>query len=171
MQVVKRVIMVLVVLWFSLLLFMPKEALYYQLEQRLATEGIEINEEAIAVGAFSLTLKGVAIYVKGIEVATVEQIELFSLLFYSRLTIESLRVDDTLKAMVPQETYHATVYHSLLLPLEIRLDANGSFGTLTGHVDISHHKVRIDFPEVKSLGVLRTQLKQGEEGLYYETAF
>jgi len=161
MQVVKRVIMVLVVLWFSLLLFMPKEALYYQLEQRLATEGIEINEEAIAVGAFSLTLKGVAIYVKGIEVATV----------YSRLTIESLRVDDTLKAMVPQETYHATVYHSLLLPLEIRLDANGSFGTLTGHVDISHHKVRIDFPEVKSLGVLRTQLKQGEEGLYYETAF
>ncbi|MCD6212354.1 MAG: hypothetical protein J7J02_05145, partial [Sulfurovum sp.] len=98
MQMVKNIFITFIVFWFALLLFMPKQELYFTLEKELAKQDIEINEESIEEGVFSLTLIKPVIYVKGIKIATIEKINIFTLIFTSNINIRSLSLDDSLKS-------------------------------------------------------------------------
>ncbi len=171
MQMVKKSFLVFMVAWFAILVLMPKQEFYYKLEEELAKHEIKLNEEKINEGFFSLTLKHVTVYFKGINVATIEEVELLTLLFYSSIELQSLHMDDSLKTMVPQETQKALLAHSILSPLEVLVDASGSFGSVTGEIDLNERKVRLDFNESKNIEMLKPQLKKGEKGWLYETSF
>ncbi len=171
MQMVKKSFIVLMVAWLSILVLMPKREFYYKLEEELAKHEIKLNEEQISEGFFSLALKQVTVYFKGINVATIEEVNLCTLLFYSSIEIHSLQMDDSLKTMIPQETKKAVLSHSVLSPLEVFVDATGSFGMMTGKINLSEQKVRLDFNESKNIEMLKPQLKKDEKGWVYETSF
>ncbi|HEC45428.1 MAG TPA: hypothetical protein ENI25_01250, partial [Epsilonproteobacteria bacterium] len=109
MQMVKKIFIALFITWFALLIFMPKQEIYYALEKELAKQEIEINEKSIEEGAFSLTLNQASVYVKGIKIATIEELTFFTLLFYTKVELETLLLDDALKAMAPQQTDKAII--------------------------------------------------------------
>jgi len=73
--------------------------------------------------------------------------------------------------MVPQETQKAVITHSILSPLELSVVASGSFGGMTGTIDLSERTVRLDFNESKNIEMLKPQLKKDEKGWNYETSF
>lgn len=172
MQMVKKSIIVLVVGWLSILAFMPKQALYYKFEEALANGyDIKLNEKTLDEGLFSVTLKEVTVYVKGIDVATIKELKLSTFLFYNRIALESLHLDDTLKRMMPQETEKAVIAYSVLSPLEVSIEASGSFGLMDGVADLKGQKVRLDFNESKHIEMLKPQLKKDEKGWFYETSF
>ena len=171
MQVVKNILIALLVFWFALLLFMPKEELYYAVEKTLNQEGIEINEKEISTGLFSLTLKDVTVYVKGINIATVEEIDIFTLFVYSNVNVRNLIFDDSLSAFVPQNIEKSILMHSLLSPFEVFITTMGSFGLAEGIADLKTRKVRLDILDEKKMKSIRSQLKKDEKGLYYETSF
>ncbi len=171
MQMVKKSGIVLIVAWFAILVMMPKQAFYYKLEETLAKYELELNEEQIDEGFFSLNLHQVTVYFKGIPVATIKEIGLCTLLFYSSLELQGLHVDDSLKRMVPQETQQALLAHSILSPLKVSVDAEGSFGGMAGTIDLHARTVHLDFNESKHIEMLKPQLKQSEEGWFYETSF
>ncbi len=81
MQMVKKSFIVLMVAWLGILVLMPKQELYYKLEEELAKQDIKLNEAKINEGLFSLTLNQVNVYFKGINVATIEEVNLCTLLF------------------------------------------------------------------------------------------
>ena len=171
MQMVKKSGIALIVAWFAILVLMPKQEFYYKLEESLAKYEIELNEEKIDEGFFSLGLHQVTVYFKGIPVATIEEMDLSTLLFYSSLELEGLHVDDSLKRMVPQETQKALLSHTIFSPLTVSVDAEGSFGGMTGVIDLHARKVHLDFNESKNIEMLKPQLKKGEKGWVYETSF
>ena len=171
MQMVKKSFIVFLVAWFAILVLMPKKEFYYKLEEELAKHEIIFNEGKMNEGLFSLTLEQVTVYFKGIPVATIEKVNLFTLLFCSSIELQALHVDDSLKRMVPQETQKALIRHSILSPLELSVDASGSFGALTGAIDLSDRTVRLDFNESKNIQMLKPQLKKDEKGWVYETSF
>jgi len=171
MQMVKKSFIAFMVIWIAILVLMPKQAFYYKLEEELAKHEIKLNEQKSNEGFFSLNLKQVTVYFKGIPVATIEEVNFFTLLFYSRIELQSLHVDDSLKTMVPQETQKAVLAHSVLSPLEVLVDASGSFGSMTGNIDLSEQKVRLDFNESKNIEMLKPQLKKDKNGWFYETSF
>jgi hypothetical protein len=150
---------------------MPKYKLYYKLEEVLDKYEVRINEAELSEGFFSLNLKQVNVYVKDIKVATIEEVNLFSLLFYSSMEVQSLRVDDSLKNMVPEETKIALLRHSILSPWEVSVEASGSFGSLSGEIDLNARQVHLDFNESKKLQMLKPALKKSEKGWVYETSF
>ncbi len=168
---VKKSGIVLIVAWFAILVMMPKQAFYYKLEEVLAKQELELNEEQIDEGFFSLNLHQVTVYFKGIPVAIIEEMDLCTLLFYSSLEIQGLHVDDSLKRMVPQETQNALLSHSILSPLKVSMDAVGSFGGMTGTIDLNARTVHLDFNESKHIEMLKSQLKKSEKGWFYETSF
>ena len=102
MQVVKNIFISLFIVWFAFLLFMPKQELYYALENVLLEQGIEINEKEMDSGLFSLQVKEVSVYVKGIKVATVDELNFFSLLFYNSVDIGKVKVEESLKSFAPE---------------------------------------------------------------------
>ena len=171
MQMVKNSLIAFIVVWLGILVFMPKQESYYKLEEALAKHEIKLNETNIDEGLFSLNLKDVTVYFKGINVATIEEVSLFTLLFYNSIELQSLIVDDSLKNMLPQEIKSIVAKHSILSPLEVSVDASGSFGSAVGNIDLNEGKVRLDFNESKNIEMLKSQLKKDEKGWYYETSF
>jgi len=171
MQMVKNILIAFIVVWLGILVFMPKQEFYYKLEEELAKHEIKLNETNMNEGLFSLNLEQVTVYFKGINVATVEEVNLFTLLFYNSIELQSLRVDDSLKKMMPQEVEKAVARYSILSPSEVKVDASGSFGSMVGKIDLNEAKVRLDFNESKNIEMLKPQLKKDEKGWYYETSF
>ena len=171
MQMVKKSFIVFMVGWIAIIVLMPKQEFYYKLEEVLAKHEIMLNEEEISEGLFSLNLKQVTVYFKGINVATIEEIKLATLLFYSCIELRALKVDDSLKTMVPQNTEKAVATYSILSPLEVLVDASGSFGAMSGSIDLSERNVRLDFNESKNIQMLKPQLRKDEKGWVYETSF
>ncbi|MBT8344238.1 MAG: hypothetical protein KJO45_05920 [Sulfurovum sp.] len=171
MQMVKKSFIVLLVTWFAILVLMPKQEFYYKLEEELAKHEIKLNEKKMNEGFFSLNLEQVTVYFKGIPVATIEEVNLCTLLFYSSLEAEAILIDDSLKTMVPQKTDKVVIIHSILSPLALFVDASGSFGGMTGAIELNARTLRLDFNESKNIEMLKPQLKKDEKGWHYETSF
>ena len=163
--------MVLFVLWLSLLVLMPKQELYYKFEEALAKYDIELNEKDLDTGWFSVTLKNVTLYAKGIDVGSIEEVKLTTFLFYNRIALRSLQLDETLKRVMPQKTEKAAISYSLLSPLDVSIEASGDFGAMEGLADLKERKVRLDFNESRNIQMLKAQLKKDEKGWFYETSF
>jgi uncharacterized membrane protein len=172
MQMVKNIFIAFIVFWFALLLFMPKQELYFTLENALAKQDIEINEQSIEEGIFSLNLIKPVIYVKGIKIATVEKINIFTLFFYNNINVRSMHLDESLKSFAPQNIDRANISYSLFFPFAVNIDANGSFGLLEGNANLNKRNIRLDFSETTTaIDPIRSNLKKDEKGLYYETSF
>jgi len=171
MQVVKNTLIGILFFWFAIVAFMPKQELYYALEEKLAEQDIEINETRIEEGLFSLTISGAKVYVKGIEVASIEKIDLFTLLVYSSVDIENILFDDSLKSFVPQKIEKSLFLHSILSPFKVFITTMGSFGLAEGEADMNSRSVRIDLLDPKNIKPIQGLLKKDEKGWYYETSF
>jgi len=172
MQMVKNIFIAFLVFWFALLLFMPKESLYYALEKNLETQGLKINEKSIETGLFSLNLIDADIYFKGINVAHVEKINIFTLLFTTNINIKELTIDASLKAFAPEKIEQANITHLLFSPMKVNILASGSFGDMEGVVNLKEKNLRLDFLNTtKEIDLLRGNLQKDEKGLYYETSF
>jgi hypothetical protein len=171
MQMVKNILIAALLIWFALLLFMPKKALYYKLEEILAKSEVKINEERIDEGLFSLSIQKPKVFVKGIQIATLEKIDVFTVLFFTKLKLDTLKLDESLKAMAPTDIERITASHSVLNPMHIQVDAVGEFGDVAGKVDMKNRTLRMDFNGTSALKTLKPKLKQDEKGWYYETSF
>ncbi len=171
MQMVKKIFIALFIIWFGLLVFMPKQEMFYKLEKELEKQEIKINEKSLEEGLFSLKVKEASVYVKGIPLATIEEITLFTLLFYTKVELHSLLLDDSLKGMVPQHMDRAILSHSIISPSMAAMYAQGSFGTVEGNIDLKERVLRLDFNGTKEIEMIKSQLKKDEKGWYYETSF
>ncbi|MDY0402874.1 hypothetical protein [Sulfurovum sp.] len=171
MQMVKKTAIVLIVLWFAVIVMMPKEEIYYLLEQELAKKDIKISSEKISEGWFTLSIKEPSVYVRGIKVATIEEIDIFSLLFYTRASLKGLLLDSSLERFAPKEIDQAATVYSVVNPFSIALSGSGIFGEAEGSVNLTEHQLRLKFSENKNLGMLSSTLKKEGEGWIYETSF
>lgn len=171
MQMVIKTIMILFFLWFSLIAFMPKTEFYYTLEKILNEEGVKLNEGSIEEGFFSLEITDITVYFKGIAVANIERIHLNTMLFFTKLVIEDVIVDETLHKQVPAKIASLQVSHSLLSPLEVSIDGNGSVGTFIGGYAVMDKKIALEFVETKNISMLKSILHKGEKGWSYEKSF
>ncbi len=171
MQMVKKTLLIMLIGWLALLFFMPKAELYYGVEKALAKKDIRLNENSINEGIFSLHVTGITIYVKGIALAQIEELHFFTLLFYSKLDIYDLLVDEALHKQVPPHTKRLRLKHTLLNPVNLTLDANGSFGTAEGNINLLDRQIDIAFPQTKDISMMQPYLNKGEKGWIYEKSF
>ncbi|HHD82136.1 MAG TPA: hypothetical protein ENK82_04600 [Campylobacterales bacterium] len=172
MQMVKRIIggffLSLVLLW----LFAPKVELYYLLEKSLKEKDIIISNETITDTWYGLKVENADIYVAGAKVAHTAELTLNFFFLYSALKVEQVNMDGSLANMAPKEISSLKAVYSIIDPLNIKLDAEGSFGVLTGTVALLERKVEILFPVAKEIKTIKKFLrKDKEKGWYYETRY
>lgn len=171
MQMVKKSALIFLMVWFSILLFMPKAELYYTIEEELAKQDIKLNEKSIEEGLFSLTIKDVTVYVKGVALANIEELDFFTILFYSSLEVNNLKVDEALHTKVPAITKKTSFTHNILTLLSVSIDANGSFGVLDGEINMVNKDMHIDFVDVGDISMIKSLLMKDEKGWFYEKSF
>lgn len=171
MQMVKKIFLGAVLIWFGMTVFMPKKELYYKLEEMLAKKDIRINGETIKEGWFSLDVHHLTVSVKGINIATIEKMELFTLLFSSEIKIQNVLLDKSLMETAPGHIEVLTLKHTLLSFFRVSLGANCDFGAAEGEVNLKERKLHIDLIEAKKIQAIQSRLRQNEKGWYYETSF
>ena len=128
-------------------------------------------KKKIESGIFSLHIKDATVYVKGIKIATIEELNLFTLLFYSSVKIEALKIDESLKSFTPLDINKTVIMHSVLSPFKAFVTSIGSFGMAEGIIDLDKRSIRMDIIDANDIKAFKSQLKKGEKGLYYETSF
>ncbi|MEA1879131.1 MAG: hypothetical protein U9N11_00580 [Campylobacterota bacterium] len=170
MQMVKNIFIMLLIGWMALLLFMPKQELYYKLEQLMETQTLKINEKSIEEGLFSLTINEADIYAKGIKIATAHKIDIFSVLFYSKIEVNLLKIDDSLNTMTPTDIESIKATHAVWNPLNVNIHTEGSFGSASGMLGLIDNDVRLDFNASQATAPFKDKLSKDEEGWYYETS-
>jgi len=172
MQMVKRIIggffLSLILLW----LFAPKVELYYLLEKSLKEKNIIISNETITDTWYGLKIENATLNVAGAKVAHVAELNFNFFLFYNTLKIEEIKMDKALSNMAPKEINHFTAIYSVINPLKVKLDGEGSFGLLEGNIDLKNRKVEVLFPETKDIKTIKKFLKNdAEKGWVYETNY
>lgn len=171
MQMVKKILFMVLLLWFALLVFMPKTEMYHTLEKALLKQDIKLNETSIKENIFSLRIEDIRVYLKGIGLASIESIEWTSYLFYTKLVITNITVDASLSSQVPRQTDKIELVHRFISPLVISLDANGSFGAVEGEAKLLDKQVKIDFIETKDIKMFKNFLTKSDKGWSYEKSF
>jgi len=174
MQMVKRIfggfVLSLILLW----LFAPKVELYYLLEKSLQEQQqpIIISNETVTDTWYGLKITDADVYVAGVKVANAAELKLSFFLFYTSLELNGLKMDKSLANMAPKELTTLTATHSVINPLQVTMNGQGSFGTLDGNVQILDRKIEILFPVVKEIKTIKKFLKKDQEkGWYYETNY
>jgi len=170
MQMVKKILLVIVVIIFSIMIFAPKRELYYLLENQLIKYDIIINNEDIEEGLFLLHINHPDIYVKGIELAKIDKIDIFSLLVYSCIEADSVTTDRSLKKLIPTKVTTIKVTYQLLDPLKIALSVEGDFGKADGYLYIQEDRIRLNISKPTDIIRLKNLLQKDDKGWYYETA-
>jgi len=171
MQMVKKITLFTTIIYFSMIVFMPKTELYHTIEKALAKEDIRLNEVEIVEGLFSLKVNDITVYVKGIAIAHIDSVEFNTYLLYNTLTIKNIMVDESLHTQVPAQTDKIQLGHSIMSPLLLSVDSNGTFGSLLGEIHLDENKVKLHFIETKDISMLKIFLTKGEEGWIYEKSF
>jgi len=171
MQMVKKILLILVAAWVAFILFMPKQNLYFKLEERLDKEDIHINETHIKEGLFNLKIDDASIYIKGINLIQIKNLTFFSLLFYSQVQLEEIQVDQSLSSMLPHKIKNILLTYTVVSPQHLSLSGEGTFGSFKGEINLVKHTIHLDFTELNSAETFKRYLKKGEEGWYYETTF
>lgn len=171
MQMVKKILIALLAVFFSIAIFAPKRELYYLLEDRLMQYDIIISNEKIHDGFFTLWLEHPQIYFKGIKIAQIKRVDLMTLFLYSRVLADGLTVDESMQKWLPKEIGTLLASYQAFDFRHIALEAQGEFGKAQGYVALHERKIHIDFTEERSIENLKLFLKKGEQGWYYETSY
>ena len=172
MQMVKRFIgglfLSIILLW----LLSPKQELYYLLEKELKKEGVIISNETFKDRWFGFVIENADVYVKGAKMAQVSQLEFNLFFLYNTLTVKEIETNDAIHNVAPKRIEETLIKYSILDPLKVSIDTKGSFGVATGAVELIDRKVKVLFPVVKDIKVLRKFLKKDKvEGWKYETNY
>ncbi len=168
---VKKVLLFVVVLPWLLWAFAPKKELYYLLEERLADRGVVLAGEQLRETPVGLSVLHAEVYVKGVKVAAIEKMSVWSLLLYGQGAATRITLDPSFRQMLPEAVRHLTVTHSVLHPAILYLDIEDPQMTASGTVDLRTRAVRLTFAKAPSSELLRRRVKKSGEGWVYEQRF
>ncbi len=166
---VKKILLIIAVVIFSLMIFAPKRELYYLLEEQLLKYDVVISNEDIDEGLFLLHIKHPDIYVKGIELAKIEKIDIIPLLLYSRVVAKGITTDRSLKKLMPVKVTTLKIVYQILNPKRVSISVVGDFGKADGYLYIDEGRVRLYISEPADIAKLKRLLRKDDKGWYYET--
>ncbi len=154
----------------ALLLFAPKENLYYLVEEKLAPVGIEITNEDVHEHLFSLELQSADVSFQGIQSAHIGSIKIQPYLLYNTIVCQDIKLAQMAKNFVPLRVDNLHISYTPLKPRSIDADAQGAFGQAHIVLDLKtmHIRVIVDPSKVMKTEYGRTlrMMKKTQNGEY-----
>ncbi len=168
MQMVKKIFIIILAIFLSIIIFSPKRELYYLLEDKLKDNSIIIYEESIDDGFFSLTVKNAKVSYSGLDVATIGELNINSFLFYSIVTIYDVSLSDMVKPLAPIKTLNIKISHNIFSLNSLNLTAQLDDILKEAKVQMIDNKIRVEMSDINGTKYLAPFMKKGEKGWYYE---
>jgi len=146
---------------FALMLFVPKDGLYFLLEKNLKQYDVIISQESLKESLLSLNVEHLALSVKAVDAALVEQISISLFGVYNTLKIEEIELSSLVEAYMPAKISSFDATYSLLHPLEIRAYSEGEFGSAKLTFNLQEHHLDVKLaPSKLMLKQYKNSLKE-----------
>ncbi|WP_428738046.1 hypothetical protein [Sulfurimonas sp.] len=120
----------------ALIMFTPKQSVYYFAEKKLQPFDVIISHESLEDNLFSLGIEHAQVYGQNIEAANVEKANVIILGLYNSVSIENVKLASFLESFVPQDVEHISINYSIINPLAVTISANGDFGVVDGELSL-----------------------------------
>jgi hypothetical protein len=127
MKIILKSLSVFILFVYMLLIFLPKENLYYLALEKLSAYKIELTNTKVQDKYVSLALENTNIKYEKIKVGSIDNIEIKSLLFKTTINIKNLKVQKSLKKFLPYDMKSIEIIHSILNPLVIDIKLSKQF--------------------------------------------
>ncbi|MDD2888431.1 MAG: hypothetical protein PHY66_11545 [Aliarcobacter sp.] len=126
------------------IIFLPKESFYNLLEKELEKNQIVVSNETKKENPFSFSVMNADIFYQGINMAKVDEITFKTYLLQTKVTIKNINFLDTLSSFAPTPINEIVLKYSILDVNKINIKSNGTFGELSGDINILKREVRIE---------------------------
>lgn len=169
---VRNIIILIILLPYMIISFMPKKELYFLLEKNLQKQGIIISGENIDESWLGLEIQHPTVYADGASIMHSKSIDVENRFLYSDILIEKLSVAEGLPLEFSADKL--TISHNLISPTKLYIDGNSSFGELAGSINIKDSNINIDIINGKDLTDIAKSihgLEKTEKGWHYESKF
>jgi len=127
----------------SVLIFLPKENLYFLLEKELAKQDIFISNETISTGLFSIELEDAVVTYEGIEVAKIIRSDFELFLLYDKVELKEIELSSLISNYWPSKIENVVVTYSVIDPVNIHAVAEGTFGQIVAEYSLEDSRVSV----------------------------
>lgn len=139
----------IVAIAFFIIATLPKEQLYFKLEQTiLKNNEIIIYDETTTNSLLSLKIKDAMISYKGIDAAYLQNLNIFSVLFFTKIDLKSLKINKSIQNIIPANINKLEILHNIFMPHLVDINAELKVGTLVGEVNLLNKTINLKL-EVK----------------------
>ena len=171
MQMIKKILIVILATILSIIIFAPKDRLYFMLEEQLkAQNGVVISNEKLNSGMFGLEITKGDISINDIELIRFDLIDISSFIASSTIKIDNIKLDKSISSMLPISELNASISHNIISPMEITIDI--SSGNITQNATlkvVEDGLIQIRIDDINSTQWLKAFMQKDENGWYYET--
>ncbi len=168
---VKKILIALVLIPMLALVFAPKKELYFMLQKRLATQDIVLSNGNISENPFGLSIEGPELFYKGIRVAKIKKISLWTLLAYTNGNVDTISFDPSLGAYLPKQVKSLSFTHGVINPTEVLLKIQDSAMQGSGTFDLKSRVFKFHFTKMPPKSPIMTYLKSNKGVWDYEQRF
>ncbi len=127
-----------------LIIFSPKERIFNVALNKLYNNKIVLKTYEYDDSLFSMNIKNAILVYDGIEIAQIQTINIFTLIYANTMLIDSIKLDDSLNHILPSKINIATLKYSVFNPLSITININTSLYKANGYFDFYKKKLYLD---------------------------
>ena len=170
----KKNLTFLALLFFGIIIFLPKANIYYSAEKALSVTHLYLRDEQINDRFVYLDVRDASLLLDTLPIGTIERITIVPMIFYNKITMSSLNFNKEVASIFPQGIESVTFTYSLWHPLSVIIEGKAGFGPINGTIDLSDKQLTIYFEAtrmMRSYPLLLSKLHKSEKGLVYETSF
>ncbi len=148
----------------GLIIFMPKENLFFTLQKELKKENIFINTKASS-NLIDLKLDNSKIFVNKINIANIESIKITPLLFFNKIDLKNIKIDFN-----HLNVDNLNLTYSILTPFNVDIKGSSNFATIKGFIDLKNRNMKIYLLNLTNK-TIKSFLKKDKKGYFYAQKF
>ena len=176
MKFLKKTTLFLLVLFALIIFFLPKTALYYQLEHMLSEEKIILSGEITRDSGFLFSIDDGTLYYDDLEVVQLKGITITPLIAFNRISFTPFTFSKDIQNFLPGTIEQMKIQYTFVDPLHIIFNAQGEFGTLNGSIafleKLLHASLLPSDMLLKKRPIWLKEFKKQEGGIYqYESNY
>lgn len=126
-----------------LLYLLPKENLYYLLEQTLKKESVVFSNEKFNDRGLQFEVRDATLFYKGVESADIDKMRFDFFLLYNAVVFKGVIVSNIAQSFMPLYVNRVDLRYTIFDPLRIRGKARGEFGEADIFLHLTEKKIKV----------------------------
>jgi len=175
MKTIIKLFILIIIFIGSILVFFPKENLYYYGVEKLHKEQIDIETTDIKDNYDGLYLQNTRVLYGGIKALNIQSIDIKTYIYQSSIILKDITINDNFKQFLPSKINYLIFKHTILKPNIIDININSNQIKAYGYIDINKMKLylylkpsKYFLKSYKQLLIFMKKEKNGEYKVEYK---